>query len=193
MVSIYGILHDYVVTVITTKMILFTSRATVRAGHKEQCVYICVCACMYLYMCTCIYIQSLVHKCKSNARQYSLSPFGSLQMVVWFKKKEQIRTAVMSTGVMLQVSTLHGIKHAFMWEGKRMKRRPIIKQTAACTTKKERSSLTPVEISLFIDEWLMSQGEGECLVTLLSGENTQSTHNNTVKTTLFSWRNTVYL
>ncbi len=41
-----------------------------------------------------------------------------------------------------------------------MKRHPIMKQTTAYKNKGKRC-LTTVEISLFIDEGLMSQGEGE--------------------------------
>lgn len=131
-----------------------------------------------MYMCTCIYIHSLVHKCRSNARQYSLSPLGSLQMVVLIEKRANQKCC--------KLWMLHTAWYntAFMWEGKRMKRRqPIIKQTAACTTKRERSSLTPVEISLFIDEGLTSQGEGEAWQ-----RNWLVKTNNTVKTTFSSWR-----
>lgn len=42
-----------------------------------------------------------------------------------------------------------------------MKGHPIIKQSTACKNKRECSGLTPLEISLFIDEGLQSQGEGE--------------------------------
>lgn len=76
-------------------------------------------------------------------------------------KKEPIGAAVRSTGVMQQVFTLPDIKPLSCESGKRMKRHPIIKQTTAFKNKRERSSLTPVEMSLFIDQGPMSQGEGE--------------------------------
>ena len=126
----------------------------------------------------CIYIQSLVHKCRSNAKQYSLSPLGSLQMVVLIEKRANQKCCKL-----WMLHTTARYNAAFMWEGRRMKRHPIIKQTAARTTKRERSSLTPVEISLFIDEGLGCQGEGEAWK-----RNWLVKTKNTVKTTFSSWR-----